>query len=105
MMMVAAIMVPGETIASYRRIKALLSEAGSDRQTTPVEITSGRLAFEAVSFVPPDADKPVLQNINCVVEDGEMLCIIGPSGAGKSTLARLLVGVSQPTGGGVFLDG
>lgn len=94
-----------EAIASFRRIKALLGEAGNERQTIPVDAASGRLVIEGVSFVPPGADKPVLRHVNCVIEEGEMLSIIGPSGAGKSTLARLLVGVSAPTVGGVFLDG
>ena len=36
---------------------------------------------------------------------GEVLGIVGPSAAGKSTLARMLIGVTKPTTGGVYLDG
>ncbi|NUB17343.1 ATP-binding cassette domain-containing protein, partial [Azospirillum brasilense] len=36
---------------------------------------------------------------------GQAVAIGGPRGAGKSTLARLLVGVLDPTQGGVYLDG
>ena len=94
-----------DATASFRRIKALLGEAGSDRQAIPVEVASGRLVIEGVSFVPPGSDKPVLRNVSCVLEEGEMLSIVGPSGAGKSSLGRLLVGICPPTAGGVFLDG
>jgi ATP-binding cassette subfamily C protein len=94
-----------DAIGSFRRIKVLLGEAGTDRQVIPVDVGSGRVAVEGVSFVPPGADKPVLRNVSCLLEEGEMLSIIGPSGAGKSTLARLLVGICSPTAGGVYLDG
>ena len=39
-----------------------------------------------------------------LADPGETL-IIGPSAAGKSTLARLLVGIWEPTAGGIYLDG
>jgi ATP-binding cassette subfamily C protein len=94
-----------DAIGSFRRIKALLGEAGPGRQAMPVDVASGRLVIDGVGFVPPGADKPILRNVSGVLEEGEMLSIVGPSGAGKSTLARLLVGICAPTAGGVFLDG
>lgn len=94
-----------EALASYRRLQALLGEIGSDRQETPVDVTSGKLVVEGLSFVPPGEDKPVLRNVSFDLEAGEMLSIVGPSGAGKSTLARLLMGIWAPTAGGIYLDG
>lgn len=94
-----------EALASYRRLEALLGEAGSERQEAPVEVTSGKLVVDGLSFVPPGDDKAVLRKVSFELESGEVLSIVGPSGAGKSTLARLLVGVWAPTTGGIFLDG
>ncbi|MBT5050498.1 MAG: type I secretion system permease/ATPase [Rhodospirillaceae bacterium] len=94
-----------EALASYQRLKALLGEVGADRQGTPVDVMSGKVAVEGLSFVPPGEDKPVLRNVSFELEAGEMLSIVGPSGAGKSTLARLLVGIWAPSAGGIFLDG
>jgi ATP-binding cassette subfamily C protein len=94
-----------EALASYQRLRGLLAEIGSDRQQTPVEVTSGKLVVEGLSFVPPSQDKAVLKNVSFELEAGEVLSIVGPSGAGKSTLVRLLVGVWSPTAGGIFLDG
>ena len=39
------------------------------------------------------------------VETGETLGVVGESGCGKSTLARMLVGLLEPTGGTIEIEG
>lgn len=39
------------------------------------------------------------------VRPGECLALVGENGAGKSTLMNLLVGLYQPDGGRITLDG
>jgi oligopeptide/dipeptide ABC transporter ATP-binding protein len=39
------------------------------------------------------------------VAEGGALAIVGESGSGKTTIARMLVGLEQPTGGRILLDG
>jgi len=39
------------------------------------------------------------------VRPGETLAIVGESGCGKSTLARLMLGLDQPSGGGITAQG
>jgi ABC-2 type transport system ATP-binding protein len=39
------------------------------------------------------------------VERGEYFALLGPNGAGKTTLVRMLLGLSQPTGGCIRIDG
>lgn len=41
----------------------------------------------------------VLDDIDLVVEKGEIVCIVGPSGCGKTTLLNILAGFEQPTAG------
>ena len=47
----------------------------------------------------------VFENISFTVRDGEFVSIIGSSGCGKSTLLSIAGGLSEPSGGNVYLDG
>jgi ATP-binding cassette subfamily B protein len=65
---------------------------------------AGRIAFEGVSFG-YEADRPVLQDIELVVEPGETIALVGPTGAGKTTLVSLIPRFFDPWTGRVTLDG
>lgn len=45
----------------------------------------------------------VLDGVNLEVKKGEIMVIIGPSGSGKSTLLRLMIGLSRPTAGEIWI--
>ena len=47
----------------------------------------------------------VLENINLLINSGEMAGIIGPNGAGKTTLMRVLLGLLPPTSGKINVFG
>ncbi|EDX85485.1 TOBE domain family [Synechococcus sp. PCC 7335] len=52
---------------------------------------------------PRDIDRPVLENINLTIADGEFMVLVGPSGCGKSTLLRLISGLETLTGGEIWV--
>ena len=47
----------------------------------------------------------VLKGVSLTLSKGEVVALIGPSGSGKSTVLRVLMGLTQPTGGEVLIDG
>ena len=50
-------------------------------------------------------EKPVLDDINITVAEGEFLCLLGESGSGKTTLLRLLAGLQSPLSGTITWRG
>ena len=49
--------------------------------------------------------KPVLSDVNLEILPGKVTAILGPNGSGKSTLLKALIGLSEPRGGRILLDG
>ena len=50
-------------------------------------------------------DHEVLKGISYETELGEFISVLGPNGVGKSTLFRCMLGLLEPTGGKVTIDG
>lgn len=49
--------------------------------------------------------KKAVDNLNLVVEKGEIYGFLGPNGSGKSTTIRMLLGLVHPTEGQIFING
>ena len=90
---------------AFLRVRELLSANPLREAGLSLPRPTGRLLVEALTFVPPLSNKPILRGVAFGIEPGEVLGVIGPSGAGKSTLARHIVGVLAPSAGAVRLDG
>lgn len=65
---------------------------------------TGKVHFENLSFG-YERDRPVLQNINLLIEPRQTVALVGRSGSGKSTLVKLLFRYFEPHSGRVLIDG
>lgn len=61
--------------------------------------------IELVGLTKSFSGKPVLQDIDLFIQEGDIFGIIGKSGAGKSTLLRCMNLLESPDQGDVIIDG
>ncbi len=64
-----------------------------------------QIELEKVSFSYPGREEKTLADLSLVIRRGQNFAFIGETGCGKSTLLRLLLGVVEPTGGAMLVDG
>ncbi|BDD88603.1 type I secretion system permease/ATPase [Desulfofustis limnaeus] len=93
------------SLKSLNKIMSLPSERSPDKKFLHRVSIKGDITVSNLSFAYPETTKEVLRSINFQVKAGEHIGIIGPIGSGKTTLGKLLLGLYQPTGGSVSIDG
>jgi len=79
----------------------------TERQGGEFKLTSIREGVELrnVTFSYPGGTAPILSSIDLQIRPGETVALVGENGAGKTTLTKILLGLYQPTGGVVTVDG
>ena len=93
-------------LASFERIFNLLDEEEliPDNATETLGEIEGRVEFKNVSFRYTE-DKPLIENMNLLVEPGQTVAIVGPTGAGKTTIVNLLMRFYEIDEGEILVDG
>ncbi len=81
------------------------TETISKKQKEIMEIPSGDIRMESVTFRYPKGGNAVLENVSFVIPQGKMTAIVGPSGSGKTTLVKLLERLYEPTEGKIAVGG
>lgn len=83
----------------------LCHDVEDTRNKKKVKKINGDITFRHVAFQYPDADAPVLQDLNFHIEPGETIAFVGSSGAGKTTILNMVIGFLKATSGQVLIDG
>ncbi|MFH0948079.1 MAG: ABC transporter ATP-binding protein [Elusimicrobiota bacterium] len=94
-------------LAAVERIFGILDEKPTIADLPNAEEMKGlakEIKFENVSFE-YETGKPVLFDINFIVNKGETVAIVGHSGCGKTTVVNLLARFYDPTKGIITIDG
>lgn len=65
---------------------------------------TGKVEFSHLSFG-YEANRPVLSDINLLIEPYQTVALVGRSGSGKSTLVKLLLRYFEPQEGQILIDG
>jgi ATP-binding cassette subfamily B protein len=71
----------------------------------PARQGPGSLAVENVSFVYPNTDARVLDDVSLRIEPGEVVALVGENGSGKTTLVKLICQLYAAQEGRVLWNG
>jgi len=61
--------------------------------------------IEIINLSKSFTSSKVLDNLNLIINSGEVIVIIGRSGCGKSVLLKHIIGLVRPDMGQVIIDG
>jgi subfamily B ATP-binding cassette protein MsbA len=64
----------------------------------------GKIEFEHIDFHYADG-RPILKDLNLVIEAGQVAALVGPTGAGKTTIISLIPRFYDPISGRIKIDG
>ena len=90
-----------EQLRAERQARRSLS--GSAKMRLTEAEASGRQVLVAESLNFAYAGKPIVKNLDLIIQRGDRIAIVGPNGVGKSTLINLLLQRLRPDSGRVQL--
>lgn len=82
----------------------LATQAALPETVLAVPEGASRIRLENVTFAYAAGDDPAIRDLSLEIELGTTVAFVGESGSGKSTLVDLVLGLVEPTGGGIFID-
>lgn len=88
-----------DLLENYHRL------AEPEDQPTAILPFETAIVFEDVVFAYEGSAAPALRGISLSIEKNQTVGLVGQSGSGKTTLVDLLLGLYEPTGGQILIDG
>lgn len=96
----------GQTVKSgnYPAECNLTDQIGREEKVTFPNM-SQTIALKAIKYRYPNSQHFILNRADMVIENGESVGIVGSTGAGKTTIVDLILGLLNPQGGRIEVDG
>lgn len=85
-------------------LQACWAEEITRSQVEPVAFNK-TFEISELDYTYPNTEQASLNKVSVTLNKGESLAIVGKTGSGKSTLADIIMGLLQPSGGKLRLDG
>ena len=86
--------------AIRRELAADANASRKSRRNAPPDVPVIELENVSLAF-----DKPILEGVSLVANEGETIALVGESGTGKSTALKLILRLLTPDSGRVLIDG
>jgi simple sugar transport system ATP-binding protein len=90
-------------MSTQERDPTTTTTAGEDGALPPLQ--RGAVALEVRGVSKHFGNVVALKDVSCVVEAGQVTCVLGDNGAGKSTFIKILSGVHQQDEGQLLING
>ena len=94
-------------LSAARRILPIIdikNEVIDNEDNIELEVTSGNIKFQNVSFKYKSNDEDILKDLNLEIIGGKTNALVGHSGAGKSTILNLIPRFFNCTEGDILID-
>lgn len=82
--------------------KSRRNQTGSAKISSRTSNKSGKRVFELSNVTYQYDNKPIIKNLDLLINRGDKLALIGPNGCGKTTLIKLLLGQLKAQSGDIF---
>jgi len=101
-------MTISQGLSAARRVLPIIdikNDISENENSVNLDVTSGNIKFENVSFKYKNSENDILKSINLEIVGGKMNALVGHSGAGKSTILNLIPRFFNASEGNIYIDG
>ena len=94
------------TINSLKKdVDSITVDYDQEKQKIFFPKSFSKITLKNLSYVDPDSNNQILENINFDIQSNNFIAITGKTGSGKTTLINLLSGILKPSSGDILIDG
>lgn len=91
--------------AEYTSLLEQSPEISDIENASKLNVTSGTIAFENVTFAYPESkNQPLFKDLSVTIPAGQKVALVGHSGGGKSSITRLILRFSNIDAGAITID-